>query len=719
MTEPTNRGLQVAGQNGAATTESRYGKEFLLAKIREKQGIREECEALRDEGSRFLDDMDIEPVAPATPSMRQILGPGGVIASHLPGYEVREPQLQMAELVAKAIDDGEHCLCEAGTGTGKSLAYLIPAIYSGKKAVVSTGDKGLQDQLWRKDVPFLQGILPIPFTAAILKGRGNYLCIEKWNEEIGQQVFFGESYEFAQVREWLQETKSGDLEEMSITLSPDLSSKVTCSSDQCLGKHCPSLANCYAERAHALAESAQIVIVNHTLLTLDASIRANSDGFAKVIPDRDLVIVDEAHRLEDAATLAFQEEISTTGISRLIRDKKVQRAALDAELISAIDAAAQMLFDTLARLNQSLSYSLDTPSASIKALAQSLSLKLSDAARELKRSNPFAIEGGPQQESYRKHVERVEAYAKLVTDILFPADGYVIYVEKRQGKSRQLVYLRRCPICVAEPLRQSLFAEWPVVCTSATLSTNGSFAYFKDRCGCDSQSSYELSVGSPFNYPRNMLIYVPKAGSLLDPSKYYQDGSEAYFDRLAEQIESLLLASDGRAFCLFTSNRALNAVYDRIADRLRWLVLKQGQAPRPELLRQFKENGQAVLFGLRSFWEGIDVQGNALSLVIIDKMPFGMPDDPIYDARCKEVVKRTGDKWAWFNLLAVPNATLTLKQGVGRLIRTRNDIGTVALLDERLVTKRYGWGVLNSLPPGRKTHSIENVKAFFEARRAE
>ncbi len=686
-----------------------------LTKIAEKQAIKEAAASIRDEGGRFLDEeLGIE----SMPSMRAILGPGGVIAQSLPGYETREPQLQMAELVARAIEEREHCLVEAGTGVGKSLAYLLPAIYSGRKTIASTGDKGLQEQLWRKDLPFLRSVLPIAFTAAILKGRSNYLCLQRWNEEIGEQTFFGESYEFAQVREWLAVTESGDIEELPIALSPEFASKVTCTSDQCLGKHCPSLSTCYAEQAHAKANDAQIVIVNHTLLTLDCSIRLSSDGFARVLPDRELVIVDEAHRLEDAATLAFQEEISASGISRLIRDKKAQKAELDPGLLADVDDSATVLFDTLARMSTSQSYAIDTPSASIKMPAQGLSLKLCDVARELKRNNPFALEGGPQFEAYKKHVERVEAYAALVTDILFPGEGQIVYVEKRQGKHRQLVYLRRCPICVAEQLRTALFDPWPVVATSATLTTNGSFAYFRDRCGCDSKESYELAVGSPFNYPRNMLIYVPPAGSLLDPSKYYQDGSEAYFDRLAEQIESLLLASDGRAFCLFTSNRALNAVYERIAGRLRWLVLRQGSAPRPELLHQFKEDGQAVLFGLRSFWEGIDVQGDALSMVIIDKMPFGQPDDPIYDARCKEIVARTGDKWAWFNELAVPNATLTLKQGVGRLIRTKLDVGVVALLDERLITKRYGWGILNSLPPGRKTHSIENVRAFFEARRA-
>ncbi len=707
-----NRGFQVAGERGAATTEARYGKEFLLQKIKEKQSLREAAQLTREEGSRFLDEMGIES---SKPSMRAILGPGGVIAQNLAGYEMREPQLEMAELVAECIENGEHCLVEAGTGVGKSLAYLIPAIYSGKKAVVSTGDKGLQDQLWRKDIPFLKSVLSIPFAAAILKGRANYLCLERWNEEIGEQTFFGESYEFAEVKRWLETTESGDLEELPIGLSSEFAARITATSDQCLSQHCPSFRDCYAERARAKAESANIVIVNHTLLTLDASIRLGSDGYAKVIPDRDVVIVDEAHRLEDAATLAFQEEVSAIGISRLIRDRKVQKASLNQDLLTDVDTATDALFNALAHLSSSQSYSLGEPPASIRLLAQGLALKLRDVVRELQHNNPFVVDDDPQAEAYKRHIKRVEAYATLVTDILFPADGQIVYVEKREGKKRPLIYLRRCPICVAESLRQSLFGKWPVVCTSATLSTNGNFEYFKSRCGCD--QARELIVGSPFDYGRNALIYMPPQGTLFDPTRYYQDGSPEYFDRLANEIEQLLLASDGRAFCLFTSNKALNEVYGRIAHRLRWLVLRQGDAPRPELLRQFRDNGHAVLFGLRSFWEGVDVQGEALSLVVIDKIPFGQPDDPIYEARCQEIVKRTGDKWAWFNQFALPNATITYKQGFGRLIRTKTDYGVVALLDGRITTKNYGSGILRSLPRAAQTRSLDAVRTFFEMRK--
>lgn len=709
-----NKGLRVAGQHGAATTEERYGKEFLLQKIREKQGL----DYLYRESDEFLSAALDETPPPCEirlpPTMHDILGPGGIVAQNLTGYETREQQLQMAETVAEAIKSSEPALIEAGTGVGKSLAYLIPAIYSGKKTIVSTGDKALQDQIWRKDIPFLQCALPLPFNAAILKGRANYICLERWNEEIGDQVMFGASAEFAHVQMWIETTESGDLEELSFSLSPELASKVTSTADACLGRHCASFASCYAEKSKAAAESADIVIVNHTLLTLDASIRAKSDDMAKVIPDRDLVIIDEAHNLENAATLAFQTEVSANGIWRLVHDKQTEAAKLDPAKLAEIDDAAQGFFDSLARLNSTQSYALGEPPHGLRLQAENLALKLKDMAREMERNNPFAEDGGAKNEAFGKHTHRVKDYGETILNVLFPSEGSIVYVEKVIGKKRQLVYLRKCPISVADHLRGALFDKWPVICTSATLSTAGNFEYFRGRCGCDEAN--ELIVGSPFDYQRNALIYMPANGALFDPTRYYQDGSPEYFDRMAEQIGWLLLASEGRAFCLFTSNKALNEIYDRIAYRLRWLVLKQGQAPRPELLKQFKEDGHAVLFATRSFFEGIDVQGEALSLVIIDKIPFGQPDDPIYQARCDEIVKRTGNKWAWFNQLALPNAIITYKQGFGRLIRTKLDFGVVALLDGRITTKNYGSSILRSLPQAAQTRSLEAVKTFFETR---
>jgi len=701
--QPKYRGLQVAGQHGAATTESRYGKEFLLAKIAAKSGG-----AYPESGP----DTPEESAPPPPSTVRDVLGPGGEISRILPGYETREAQLQMAETVAAAIDEGLHCIAEAGTGTGKSLAYLVPAVYSGKKTVVSTAVKSLQEQLACKDIPFLQSVLDKPFTAAVLKGRSNYLCLERFNEEIGEQTMFGTSFEFAEVRRWLETTETGDLEELPIALG-ELHAKITATSDQCTGKHCPSFGACYYERARTRAEGADIVVVNHTLLTLDCAIRHNSDGFAKVIPDRKIVIVDEAHRLEEAATKAFEVEVSATGIARLLRDKQVNAAGIDPQKLARVQDAAEQFFETLARLNPAQSFAIPEPPRLLQQQAEALALQLLDVRRDLERKNPYAMEGGPKSDAFGKFVDRVKAYAETVSNVLFPVEGQIVYVAKEQTKKgRQIVYLRKCPICVADDLKAALWDKWPTVATSATLATGGNYEFFKSRVGCE--AARELIVDSPFDYRRNALIYMPPQGALFDPTRYYQTSSVEYHDRLAEQIEQLLLASDGRAFCLFTSRKALEEVYLRLAGRLRWLVLKQGDAPTAELVRRFKADGRAVLFGLRTFFEGIDIQGEALSLVIIDKLPFAAPDDPIYQARCDEIGTRTGDKWAWFRELALPTAIITYKQGFGRLIRTKSDWGVVALLDGRITTKNYGATVLRSLPKAAQTRSIDTVRTFFQ-----
>jgi Rad3-related DNA helicase len=724
-TKSKNKGLQVAGEHGASSTSERYGKEFLLAKIAEKGERRWDPEL----GPQTYDDLypveehDLaaagdyyeppEDAAPPKPSMRDVLGPGGVIAQKLPAYEVREAQIQMAETVAEAIDAHQHCLVEAGTGCGKSFGYLIPVIYSGKKAIVSTAVKSLQDQLWRKDIPFLQSVLDRPFKAALLKGRGNYLCLARWSEEIGEQLMLGQSYEFADLKAWLETTEAGDLEELPFALSPDLRARVTVTADQCLGKHCPSFGDCFVERAKTKAEEADVVVVNHTLLTIDCALRQGSDDFARVLPDRDLVVLDEAHNLEAAATKAFETEISAFAIARMLRDKQVVAAGIDPQSLARVQDAADQLFDTLARLGPaSSSYALGEPPRSLQLQAENLALRLLDVKRELERRNPFAMEGGPRLEMYSRFVGRIEEYAKVVSSILFPTEGHVCYVAKEQSKrGKQTIYLRKAPICVGPQLAEALWKRWPTIATSATLATAGGFDFFKGRIGCD--EAREMVADSPFDYKANMLVYLPPLGAMLDPTKYYQEGSEEYLDRVAGQIEQLIMASGGRAFCLFTSSKALNAVYERIAHRLQGLVLKQGEAPNAELLKRFIADGRAVLFGLRSFFEGIDVKGDALSLVVIDKVPFGQPDDPIYQARCDEVTKRTHDKWAWFSQFALPSAILTLKQGVGRLIRTRTDRGVVALLDQRLATKGYGVTVLKSLPRGSQTRSMEGVKTFF------
>ncbi len=684
------------------------------------------------------DDSSISEDAVATriPPMPSILGPDGVIASRLPGYEHRPQQIEAAEAVRRAILEGRHAVIEAGTGVGKSIAYLLPAIYSGRRTVVATSGKALQDQLISKDLPFLRDTLPIPFAFCALKGRSNYVCRRKLEDEIGVQAMLGESYEMASLRTWLAVSDTGDLEAMPSPLSVELAARITCATDECLGQDCPSFRECYYQAAHQRAESCQIIVVNHTLLALDCAIRDGSEDHAKILPDRELVIADESHALEEVATRAFEVEVSSNGIDRLLHAKTLQETNVNQQIIATCLGASEATFDFLAGIVRgdadsdigSATYAIPQPAPTrLIHLAEAVALKLGDIARAVGQGNTQAV-NSPAWKLVTNYQKRLLGLQETIAGILVPSPAHVLYCERRVSrKGRPIVALKRCPISVAEDMARALFARWTTICTSATLATQGNagraFAYFKARVGLDLEgaspngaSVLELQVGSPFDYRAHALIYLPRDGALFDPTRYYQQGSIEYLDRLAQQIEALLLASDGRAFCLFTSNRALDEVYRRIAHRLRWLVLRQGDAPRSELLRRFREDGHAVLFAVRSFWEGIDLAGDALSLVTIDKLPFNPPDDPVYAARCEALNTQYRDKWAWFSRLALPMATIAIKQGFGRLIRTKSDIGVVALLDGRLSTKGYGTGILRALPPATPVRSIAEVETFFKTR---
>lgn len=685
-------------------------------------------------GYAAADDWDDEPdpeprqpARPAVPPMADVLGPGGVIAQRLPGYEPRGPQIQLAQAIVDAIGAEESLLAEAGTGTGKSLGYLLPAIYSGRKTVVSTEGKALQDQLTRKDLPFLKAVLPVDFTYAQLKGLSNYLCLQKYDEEVGQQGLFGGSDEWDAVRAWadlLAPESSGDLAEAPLTPSPELLARITSTTDECTGKDCPYHARCYAMRARQAAKNADVLVVNHTLLCLDLAVRAKTDDGVGVLPDRDLVVVDEAHALEEIATKAFTREVSSWTVHALFKGKLPQLAGLDPERQAEAVQASTLFFEDVARLvGQERGAAVVHPTPRLREKAQAVADLLGPMVAKAKAASSDPLRGEGERARLARLADRIEDKANLFATILADVEEtFVLYAEteaRRQGTS---VMLKLAPISVADDLHDALWSKWPVIATSATLSATptqrgGSvFGYVRERLGL--ADGRELTVDSPFDFRRNALVYLPEPGFEFDPSRFYQAGSIEYFDRLADQVEQLLLASDGRAFCLFTSRRALDAVYERVAPRLRWNVLKQGEASPNELVRRFKEDGHAVLFGLRTFWAGVDVQGDALSLVIIDKLPFPSPDEPVYQARCDLLNKRTGDRWAWFQRLAIPICSIQYKQGFGRLIRTQTDRGVVALLDGRMTSKAYGASILKALPPAPTTRSLDTVRTFFAQSRA-
>lgn len=702
--------------------------------------------------------------SPAAFTSRTILGPGGHIASKLPGYEHRPEQLDLAELIERAMDEQRNAITEAGTGTGKSMAYLVPAITasyadpngeggSKLRTIISTADKALQGQIWQKDIPFLQSVMPKPFKAALLKGRSNYLCLyqlEQTTTEAEQGEMFEEFEaeptgpaleQLPEVLAWATTTETGDLEELPFLVSGRLRQAVAIDSEGCLSNKCPFFKRCWAERAKNIAKDADVIIVNHALLLRDLSLRLGSGGAVAVLPDADYVVIDEAHHIEEIATDAFGKEATigmwariaaewkrlTTGHHEIAGrldevDEEVTEAKRYAALIETFGPNVAEIFDTIADRMAAAK-----PPATVQLLGDERPMcgatfeALGGVAFKMGEVTPYWLKDEADRVRWGKLAGRIMEFSGVMLSALTPAEhGTVVRYAEASGTGRfkrTTLYVK--PIDVSEVLRDGLFecgSFRAVIATSATIATEGvdPFAFWRSRVGCDSDTDLTLQVGSPFDYPHHSLLYLPQDGRAFDPTQSRQDGSLDYLNRLADEYERLILESDGRAFALFTSNRTLNEVYMRLSPRLsKYLVLRQGDMPRGELVRQFKEHGQAVLFGVKSFWEGVDVQGAALSLVIIDKLPFAPPDDPIWSARKDAITAKTGDSWAWFHLLAIPNTIIQLKQGFGRLIRTKDDRGVVAILDGRLSTKQYGPRVIRALPPATVTRSHEAVRAFY------
>ncbi len=644
----------------------------------------------------------------------ELLGANGAIGQALHGYEERPGQIEMANLVLRALNKGGHAVVEAGTGTGKSLAYLVPIIYSGKTVIVSTANKALQEQLIRKDIPFLQKVLPIQFEAAVLKGRGNYLCLDRLREEAAFQRMMGGTRGWARLLEWKEDTTTGDFEDLDITLPGDLRGKVMSTARTCVGQVCDLYEECFVEHAYQRAAAAKVIICNHALLMADLHLR---DLGARLLPDRDAIVVDEAHRLEETAVDALSVQLSPGDITELLENTLIRRH-VDAALLDRASRAGMRLGDDLRRVAGAFQRVIKEALPSGEAFA--------DLVNELRdgmvRANPN--KSGERTREARRYGQILEWLADTVSTtrlISRPADeDSVRYSLPREGMRDKGPYLRWSPIDVSLQLKELLFDQYPTICTSATLAATTAvpaghadeppspFAYFRARTGCEDPA--EAVIGSPFDYGENCLLYVPRTMPEFSPQAH-EDFSKA----LADHLERLIQASQGRAFCLFTSYKTLDRVHELLAPRLEYPTLRQGDLPRPELLRRFSANSGSVLFATRSFWEGVDVVGSALSLVAIDKMPFSAPDDPVIQARVERLKAEGKD---WFNELMLPQATLQLKQGFGRLIRSSTDRGVVAILDSRIIRKGYGRQVVAALPPARRTDRIEVVEEFFAAERA-
>jgi ATP-dependent DNA helicase DinG len=637
-------------------------------------------------------------------SVAEWLGPNGRLHGSLPGYEVRPGQLQMAVAVEQALRHDGTLLVEAGTGTGKTLAYLLPAIESGKKVVVSTGTKTLQDQIMRHDLPLLEAQLGRPIEAACMKGLQNYLCLRRYEEfrRSAGGVRAGVIQALPLLERWRETTLRGDREELAAELeNAELWAEVHSGSDTRIGPKCKHYEPCFVTRMRREAERAQLVIVNHHLFFADLSLRGDGKPHAGVLPEHDAVIFDEAHLIEDIATDFFGVTVSTNKLDVFVRD--ATRALAAVGLLSRAERMLSAVALTAARLFQELPRPRAGDGGRVPLLAELFAAQLQeplfalDNALEAVASLTRAEAG--RSEAVAQIARRAELLRNQLAFVAETGPGKHVTWTLARGRS---VSLGSSPIEVGPMLRERLFLRGgALVLTSATLSTSGSYEYVKTRLGIDFEVD-ELSLPAPFDYARQAALYLPSG--LGDPRE------PAYLERACEQIRELVQITAGGAFVLCTSLRVMNELAERCRPLLSQRVLLQGEAANAALLERFRQDGDAVLFATASFWQGVDVPGAALRLVIIDKLPFDVPVDPLVQARCTALKQRGVEP---FMKYVVPSAALVLKQGFGRLIRTQRDRGIVALLDERVSSKGYGKVFLRSLPEARRCRSLAEVRGFW------
>jgi ATP-dependent DNA helicase DinG len=643
-----------------------------------------------------------------------VFAPGGPLTRALPGFEARAGQREMAREVATVLAEGGVLLAEAGTGTGKTLAYLVPAILSRHRVLVSTGTKNLQEQIFFKDLPVLRESLGIPFSATYMKGRGNYLCLHRFADRRDNGIHsLDEAHYIRLIEEWRKTTDTGDRSEIE-ELPEDLPfwNDISASVENCIGSDCPQYHDCFVTRMRQRAAESDIVIVNHHLLCADAAVRQNAYG--EVIPSCDYVVVDEAHQLEDVATQYFGISVSNYRIDDLARDiDKAVGARLigDSDREHAIRHWVERLRDHARAFFSGLQMvRFDTGSASIGLTGTESRVRIRAGQLVALREDAGRVNGALQaleaDLSLTPHApEDVLALARRASelraniDFLMRADdpAYVYFLEVR-GRG---TFLRAAPIDVSDIIRELLLEEKKAtVLTSATLAVDGSFEYVKGRLGIG--RAREIRLESEFDYARQAILYLPRR--MPDPR------SREFGRAAAREIVEILKRTQGRAFVLFTSYANLREVQAIAAQELPYPILVQGEAPRTALLREFKVTPHAVLLATSSFWQGVDVVGDALSCVIIDKIPFASPGDPITAARIEAI---TAEGRSAFNEYQIPLAILTLQQGLGRLIRHRQDRGVLAILDSRLLNMSYGRRFLASLPPAPVTHELKDIEHFF------
>jgi ATP-dependent DNA helicase DinG len=657
----------------------------------------------------------------ALPSLHEFFSPGGILARSSLPYEYRTGQLQMAKAVEQALAERRHLIVEAGTGTGKTLAYLLPALRTGQRIIVSTGTKALQDQLYFRDVPFLETLIG-ELRVCYMKGRANYLCRHKLVTLRNQPILSGleEIDQYRQISEWEQTTKTGDRAELSGM--PEFSAlwqKLDARTEACLGSSCPDYRRCFITEMRRKALESDIIIVNHHLFFADLSVKRESANApdAGILPEAAAVVFDEAHELEEVASSYFGLSVSNIRFEELARD--TDALLRRKEGAHSLPALTQQLRDRARLFFAGLPMTGDgrqpfTEREQFLETSGDLYLAVRTALQRME-AEMDALAGIDEAPGLKKRVARLRSEFEFLLES--NASNMVFWMERRifggtnggtntkmfaaRGGPRT-TYLQATPIDVSELLHELVFDQIPtVVLTSATLTVQGGFEHIRKRLGLS--EARELVVPSHFKYGEQALLYLPP--EMPDPR------DPEFPEAAARCIQRVLEITRGRAFCLFTSYAQMRDLYERLLPVLDFPILLHGTAPRKALLEQFRSTPNAVLFGTSSFWQGVDVQGEALSCVIIDRLPFAVPSDPVIQARMRAIEEAGGRPFFDYQ---VPAAVLTLKQGFGRLIRSLEDRGVLVLLDPRVTRQRYGQTFLTSLPPYRMTATIADVEEFFQ-----
>lgn len=628
----------------------------------------------------------------------KLLGDDGPLASAIPGFQVRDQQQQMVEAVGDALKNHSAAVIEAGTGVGKTFAYLVPAIASGGRVIISTGTKTLQDQLFAKDLPVVKNSLKTDTKTALLKGRANYLCRYRLSRAQSEGRFDDRrSISYLQrIADWEVLTFAGDIAELnSVPRDAEIWQQVTSTADNCLGSDCEDYESCFVVKARREAQEADVVVVNHHLFFADLALK--EEGFGELLPSANAVILDEAHQLPEIASTFFSETLSSRQLLELGRDTLVEvlsDASDMTEIKDGLLALEKCVLDLRLGMDKP---GLREPWYKIKArpAIEAGIADLSNILNSLGEQLKIAAERSKGLEScYERILVQIERLQNLNNPKADTVQWYETYT-----RSFSLV---STPLDIADTFKKHL-EGWPCawILTSATLAVGKSFDHFTQRIGMESPK--ELLLDSPFDYWHNSLLYAPP--DMPEPQNV--DFVQAVVDASIPVIN----ASGGRTFMLFTSYRALNEAAELLKDEIDFPILVQGDSSQAEMIKQFRKLGNAVLLGTSSFWEGVDVRGEALSCVIIDKLPFSSPGDPVLEARIKAIREGGGNPFAEYQL---PQAVIALKQGVGRLIRDDNDTGLLMICDPRLRTKSYGNTFLESLPRVPRTSKIEVVERFFE-----